>query len=124
MTFGVDGALVEQSFQAVFYYKKKEFTAELKNGQLLIPPELAGLQLVDEVRFKSEKYDLRFRYFIPVNRPDSEWVLGVDTKPFDPDNMVDGASYSDVDYIQYLKNRKKGSKGWGFHIIPVRGDKN
>lgn len=125
LTFEVDGVPVAQNLQILFYHNNKEFEAELKNGVLFVPPELAGLRFVDEVRFKSEKYDLRFRYFIPIKyEPDTEWVLGVDNKPFDPVNLSEKVSYDDVDYLQHLKGRSKQKPElYWFYLIPVRRDK-
>ena len=111
-SFEIDGKPVKEHFKVVFYLNDTEFVAKTKKDRLFVPLELVGTKTITGVRFISRKYDL---YFNPIFSKDlnADWVVGIDTPPFDTENTDDPANPNDdLGQINYLKVRSRESDYW------------
>lgn len=88
------------------YYKDRGFSKGIKpkveRGAFIVPPSLTKQENVIVV-FESGEYILTF-FGVPTSGFGAEeWIIGVDTKPFDKENIMETMPEKDIDYAAYLK---------------------
>lgn len=108
--FEVDGKEVKQKFKVVLYVSDKVIEPSVSETGFTVPPEIKEGDEV-KVRFLSGEYDLFFDS-LHSSKFGTDWVVGVDNKPFDKENTEpeepapDGKELSKIYYIIFLS--KKG----------------
>lgn len=108
--FEVDGKEIKQKFKVLLYVNDKVIEPSVSENGFTVPPEIKEGDEV-KVRFLSGEYDLFFDS-LHSSKFGTDWVVGVDNKPFDkentePDELApDGKELSQIYYIVFLS--KKG----------------
>lgn len=113
-SFEVDAKPVKEKFKVQLYLDGKVIEPDMCGDSFLVPPEIEGRKDTG-VRFLSDKYDL---YFDPIfaHNFKIDWVVGVDNKPFEKENLNAEKNYEKVAIIHYLKFIPKDG-GDGFMLI-------
>jgi hypothetical protein len=109
----VDGREVHKDFKILLYVGGREIAPARAGNSFIVPTELEGHQNVD-VRITWDEYDLTFDS-VYISKFDTNWVVGVDKKPFDEENTASeippppGKELVMVYYIDFLP--KDGGDG-------------
>ncbi len=90
LKFEIDGKEKQQRYKIFFYVNGQEIEPMLVDGGFLVPPEVKNAKWT-EVRFKSGAYDLFFGS-VYQSKFATDWLVGIDTKPFDSENVSDEAA--------------------------------
>lgn len=106
--FEVDGKPVRQKFKVQLDIDGKIIEAKLSKNGFYLPLEFQHCKTCEifAVRFTSKKYILAFDGVYRKNF-DSNWVLGIDNRPFDVDNINISTSYENIRTLHYLGFRPK-----------------
>ncbi|HEX8560408.1 MAG TPA: hypothetical protein VF668_20100 [Pyrinomonadaceae bacterium] len=108
--FEVDGDEVRQKFKVLLYLDDKVIEPAVSEGGFIAPPEVRSDERVN-VRFLSGGYELFFNS-VHAAAFGTDWVVGVDNKPFDRENTASeepdpaGKELSRIYYITFAS--KKG----------------
>lgn len=108
VTFRVNDKEQQQNYKILLYVDDREIEPMLVDGGFLVPPEVKTAKTT-EVRFQSGTYDLFFGALHPAKFT-TDWTVGVDTKPFDPDNLRDEAP-GKIQIIYYIDFESKLGDG-------------
>lgn len=108
--FEVDGKEMHQRFKVLLYVNDQIIEPRLVDGGFIVPPELKSAKYA-EVRFLSGPYDIFFGSVYPA-KFSTDWTVGVDTKPFDPENVRDDTAKSTqiIYYINFESKLGDGTK--------------
>lgn len=115
--FEVDGKEVDQKFRVLLYVDNKVMEPTVVGKSFVVPPELKGQEKVN-VRFLSGEYDLFFES-VYLTKFNTDWVVGVDTPPFDNENIASenpdppGKTLSVIWYIDFVPK----DKGDGTRVV-------
>src|ERR1700755_3278409 len=102
----VDGREVHKDFKILLYVDGREIAPARAGNGFIVPPELEGHENID-VRITWDEYDLTFDS-VYISKFDTDWVVGVDKKPFDEENTASevppppGKDLAMVYYIDFL----------------------
>jgi len=112
LRFEIDGVRNDQRFKVLFQVGKKVIEPLRFENGFVVPAGLEGLDKVD-IRFVSGKYDLLFES-VHASAFVTDWIIGVDTKPFDKDNLERsppaGKKLALVYYIQFVPKNGEDTK--------------
>jgi hypothetical protein len=95
----VDGKPVKASFKVRIVVGDKVLDAKTDESGFFLPAAAVGKDV--GVLFEFKKYLLTF-FFVKAVYFDSDWVVGVDTKPFDP-QYLGSSDPDDTASISYLR---------------------
>jgi hypothetical protein len=84
LRFEVDKKEIKSSFKIILYLNDKEIEPVRDGNSFFVPQEVDNS--IVTVRFISSGYDLLFHPIYP-SKFDADWIIGVDNKPFDTDNV-------------------------------------
>jgi hypothetical protein len=107
--FEVDGKEVHKRFRPLLYVDGKLIEPVRVRNSFVVPPEVEGHEYID-VRFVSEKHNLLFPA-VHVSKFESEWVVGVDHKPFEKENIASeqpdprAKKLVDIYYLSFISNK-------------------
>jgi hypothetical protein len=109
VTFEVDGKEVHQKFKIMLYAGDEIIEPRMVEGGFIVPPEIKKYEKVG-VRFTSEGDDL---FFDPVylSKFETEWVVGVDRKPFALENISSSRTRKKTKLIFYINFISKEGDG-------------
>ncbi|HSS20810.1 MAG TPA: energy transducer TonB [Pyrinomonadaceae bacterium] len=116
LRFEVDGKLVRKTFRVSLYDNDKFVNLKTVKDGFILPAKFTRHEFV-RIRFRIGRYDL---FFDPVYRAkfDTDWIVGVDTKPFDPD-IVYGETAKHADVVHYIEFEPRSGDGT-ILLIPQR----
>ncbi len=83
--FEVDGKEVRQKFKIVLYFNNAIIEPSVSKKGFAVPLEIGDSNEVS-VRFLSGEYDLFFDS-LHISALDTDWIVGIDNRPFDKDNI-------------------------------------
>ena len=112
LKFEVDGKPINKPFKVQIYIQDKVIEPLIAANSFEVPPEIESVEKVS-VRFLCGKYNL---FFDPVYAPKfkaQDWVVGVDTKPFDPENYTqteDKRKPKVIHYIEFNSTEGDGTR--------------
>src|SRR5947209_814174 len=86
----VDGREIHKGFKILLYVNGKEIEPMRNGNSFIIPPELQSCENVG-VRFLWGKYNLFFDS-VNISKFNTDWIVGVDKKPFDEENTASAVS--------------------------------
>jgi hypothetical protein len=115
--FEVDGKEVDQKFRVLLYVDNRVIGPTVVGKSFIVPPELKDQEKVN-VRFLSGEYDLFFES-VYLTKFNTDWVVGVDTPPFDNENITSenpdppGKTLSVIWYIDFVPK----DKGDGTRVV-------
>jgi len=115
--FEVDGKEMDQKFRILLYVDNKVLEPAVIGKSFVVPPELKGQEKVN-LRFLSGEHDLSFES-VYVTKFKTDWVVGVDTPPFDNENLASenpdppGKTLSVIWYIDFVPK----DKGDGTRVV-------
>ena len=98
--FEVDGAPKKGHPRIVLYAGDEKVEASISDSDFVFPSSLQKYEKVD-VRFISGKYNLLFES-VYLSKFEGEWVIGVDRKPFDKDNIASAQPGRHIREIYYI----------------------
>ncbi len=109
VNFEVDGKEVRQKFKIMIYAGDEIIEPCIVEDGFIIPPEIKKYEKVG-VRFLSEGDDL---FFDPVylSKFKTDWVVGVDRKPFAPENISSSRPRKKTKLIYYINFISKDGDG-------------
>ena len=109
VNFEIDGKEVREKFTIMIYTGDKIIEPCIGEDGFVVPPEVKKYEKVG-VRFLSAGHDL---YFDSVYRSkfETDWVVGVDRKPFAPENLSSPRSRKKTKLIYYLNFISKTGDG-------------
>jgi hypothetical protein len=96
----IGGKQVESHPKIILYAGDKEIQAPVVGHTFTVPPEVEKLQKVN-VRFLTGKYDLFFES-VYLSKFEGEWIIGVDKKPFDKENLASAQPRRQIRGIHYI----------------------
>lgn len=98
--FEVDGKEVRQKFKLTIYAGDETIEPCIVEDGFIVPPEIKKYEKVG-VRFVSGSHDL---FFDSVYLPKfgSDWVVGVDKKPFAAENLPSTRPHKKIKLIYYI----------------------
>lgn len=117
VTLEVDGREVHQKFKITLYAGDEIIEPRMFGNGFIVPPEIKKHEKVG-VRVTSEDNDLFFDSIF-VSKFDTDWVVGVDRKPFAVENMISSGSYRKTKLIFYINFISKEGDGTGV-VVQVR----
>lgn len=102
--FEINNRRIKPSFEVFAYADEEEFKLHQVNGGFVVPESLNGKPIA--IRFVWGKYDLFFSPIYPAKLTTS-WIIGVDTKPFDPNMVYQGETKNllAVHYIRFVSTK-------------------
>ena len=107
--FEVDGKEVKQKFKIILYDNNKAIEPLVSENGFTVPLEIRNSEKVN-VRFLSGEYDLFFEsVYLPKFKTD--WVVGIDRKPFDKDNLPQSQPEKELLLIYYINFVPKDGDG-------------
>ncbi len=108
LRFEVDKKEVKTSFKIIIYLDDKEIEPRRDGDSFFVPQEIDNS--VVSVRFISDGYDLIFHPIYPA-KFDTDWIIGVDKKPFDADNVSpeEAQNVKMVYYAQFISREGDGT---------------
>lgn len=115
LRFEVDGKPVRKSFRVSLFDNDKFVDLKTVKDGFILPAKFTSHEFVG-IRFRIGHYDL---FFDPVYRAkfETEWIVGVDTKPFDPDIVYDEAAKR-ADVVHYIEFESKVGDGTILLVLP------
>ncbi len=108
LRFEIDGKLVKRQPKMVLYADSEKVELDFSGGSFTVPSQFQNKEKVG-VRFMLGKYDLLFEP-VYISKFEGEWVIGVDKKPFDKDNIASAQTGKQIKQVYYIN----------FH--PLQGD--
>lgn len=101
LRFEVDKKEIESDFKIILYLNDKKIEPLQDGNSFLVPREIDNS--VVSVRFISGRYDLLFHPIYPP-KFDTDWIIGVDKKPFDTDNasLQEARNLKMIYYLQFV----------------------
>lgn len=108
--FEVDGREVKQKFKIMLYVNNQVIEPMVSENGFTTLPEIRSSEKVN-VRFVSGEYNLFFDS-VDISAFDTDWIVGVDNKPFDKENTASeepdppGKELLGIYYIHFVS--KKG----------------
>lgn len=119
LRFEVDGKPVRKSFRVSLFDNDKFVDLKTVKDGFLLPAKFTKHEFV-RIRFRIGSYDLLFD---PIYRAkfETEWIIGVDRKPFDPDNVFvfSAEQAKKTDIVHYIDFEPKSGDGTKL-IVMVR----
>jgi hypothetical protein len=99
--FEVDNKEIKSDFKIMLYLNNKKIEPSRDGNSFLVPQEIDNS--VVTVRFISDGYDLLFHPIYP-SKFDTDWIVGVDKKPFDTDNASpqEARNLKMIYYLQFV----------------------
>lgn len=103
LRFEVDKKEIKSDFRIILYLNKKKIEPIRDGNSFSVPQEINNS--VVSVRFISAGYDLLF-YPIYPSKFDTDWIIGVDKKPFDPDDASpqEARNLKMIYYLQFVSH--------------------
>jgi hypothetical protein len=109
VNFEVDGKEVQQKFKIMIYAGDEIIEPALAGGGFVVPPEMKKYEKVG-VRFLSEGDDLFFDS-VYLSKFKTDWVVGVDRKPFALENLSSFPPRKKTKLIYYINFISKDGDG-------------
>lgn len=108
LRFEVDKKEIKSSFKIILYLNDKEIEPVRDGNSFFVPQEVDNS--IVTVRFISSGYDLLFHPIYPA-KFDTDWIIGVDKKPFDADNVSpeETRNVKMVYYAQFISREGDGT---------------
>lgn len=98
--FEVDGKEVRQRFKVLLYVNNEVIEPLMSENGFTVPPEIKDSEKVN-VRFLSREYNLFFEsVYLPKFKTD--WVVGIDRKPFAKENLPQSQPDKELLGIYYI----------------------
>lgn len=98
--FEVDGKEVKQKFKILLYVNNEVIEPLMSENGFTVPPEIRHSEKVN-VRFLSGEYNLFFEsVYLPKFKTD--WIVGIDRKPFDKENLPQSQPDKELLGIYYI----------------------
>lgn len=98
--FEVDGKEVKQKFKVMLYVNNEVIEPLMSENGFTVPPEIRDSEKVS-VRFLSGEYNLFFEsVYLPKFK--TNWIVGVDRKPFDKENLPQSQPDKELLGIYYI----------------------
>jgi hypothetical protein len=103
LRFEVDKKEIKSSFEIIFYLNDMKIEPLWDGNSFVVPREIGDS--VVSVRFISGDYDLLF-YPVYPSKFDTDWIIGIDKKPFDRDNASpqEAQNLKMIYYLQFVSH--------------------
>jgi hypothetical protein len=111
LSIEVDRKRIQEKFQLLVYAGKNEVEPLRFENGFVVPEVLSKYEKVD-IKILFRNYDLLFED-VPVEAFTLDWIIGVDLRPFDSENMSStekppaGKRLSFIYYIHYVARTAK-----------------
>jgi TonB-like protein len=117
--FEVDGKEKHERYKILLYLKDgQSIEPLLVDGGFIVPPEVKSAEYVT-VRFLSRRYDFSFGEVYPI-KFETDWTIGVDTKPFDSENVWDDEKAKNTRIVYYINFEPKDGDGTrAVRLVPI-----
>jgi len=119
VSFEKDGKQIDKGFRVRIYsdeqsyYKdrghNKGIKPKVKQSAFIVPPEIMKQEKVIII-FEISEFDLAFFDVPTIGFNASNWTVGVDTKPFEKENIMGTIPEKNIDIAAYLEFLSKEGK--------------
>jgi hypothetical protein len=104
LRFEVDKKEIKSDYKIVFYHNGKIIEPTLNGNDFVVPKEIQDSAVT--MRFITKGYNLVF-YPIYPSKFDTNWIVGVDKKPFDIENISPrkAKKFKLIYYLQFVSDK-------------------